>query len=268
MSRIPASPRSRRRLITLGIAAGIACTVAAVAVLAPNRGSLSSGPVTGEGPANLAVNAPKGRITAADRRAINATLDRFIPAAMERHDPAAAWTLAGPELKAGSTLAEWRAGSSPVPSYLPRETTFHRWQTIDVGPRYVIFNLLLHPRPATKLPIYVFSGEMIRSGGGRWLVNRLYTIAVMNQTASTTHVVGPADFAPPPASPTPPSKAALSHIWLVPVAGLFALILLVPLVLGAAALLRAWRWRRLVRARGGTELPPLPSSYHAGRDER
>jgi hypothetical protein len=47
-----------------------------------------------------------------------------------------------------------------------------------------------------------------------------------------------------------------------------AVIGLIPLALGAGALLRARRWRRTVRASGRTELPPLPSSYRGGAEEQ
>ena len=225
-------------------------------------------PSGNEGPAQLAAATPTAHLTAADRRAIDETLDRFVPAGMERRDPARAWALAGPEMKSGSTLADWRAGSSPVPYYLPTETTFHDWQTIDVGPRYVIFNLLLHPRNRS-VGSYVFSGQVVKRGG-RWLVNRLYTIAIMKPpTRSGLHEVGPADFAAPGGSAqSPPGKPLLGRIGIIPVVSILALIFLIPLGLGAVALLRARRWRRIVRANGRTALPPLPSRSFGTTEER
>ncbi|HUZ82722.1 MAG TPA: hypothetical protein VMU73_10810 [Gaiellaceae bacterium] len=201
------------------------------------------------------------RLTAADRRAIDATLDTFIPAGMERRDAAVAWALAGPELRSGSTLSGWRAGNSPVPYYLPTETTFHDWQAIDVERNAVIFNLLLHPvKP--EVGSYVFSGEVVKQRG-RWLVNRLYTIAIMKRpTHAGPHEVGPADFAAPAGSAqSSPGKPLLGSIGIVPVVSVLALILLVPLGFGLIALFRARRWRRHVRESGRSELPPLPPSY-------
>src|SRR5437867_1863038 len=155
MLRLPASPRARRRLMRWGALAGVLLVGVVVAIAIPGRGSTPSQPLHYEGPAQLASDTPKGHLTPADRRAINRTLDQFMPAALRRKDAAVVWSLAGPELKSGSTLAGWRKGDTPVPYYPPRETTFHDWQTIEVGRRFAVLNLLLHPRPPTTLGDYV-----------------------------------------------------------------------------------------------------------------
>jgi hypothetical protein len=264
---VPTSPRKRRRLAW---AAALLCLVAAgvsLALVIPGSKQGSGAPSVAEGPAQLGSPQPRVRLTPADRRAIDMTLDRFIPAGMERRDLGVAWSLAGPEMKSGSTLADWRSGTSPIPYYSTRETTFHDWRTIDVGERYVVFNLLLHPAPTSKLAPYVFSGQVVKRGG-RWLVNRLYTIAIMNPVTKTTREVGPADFAAQPAAAQGPGgKPALGRIGIVPVLSILALVLLIPVSLGGLALLRARRWKRSVRERARTELPPLPSSYGRTHDE-
>ena len=97
--------------------------------------------------------------------------------------------------------------------------------------------------------------------GKRWLVNRIYTIAIMNPVTKTTHEVGPADFfAPPPTSQTPNGKSTM-RLGIVPVVSILGLVLLIPISFGVIALLRARRWRRMVQAGSRNELPPLPSSY-------
>ena len=101
--------------------------------------------------------------------------------------------------------------------------------------------------------------------GNQWLVNRIYTIAIMNPVTKKTHEVGPADFvAPPPSSQTPNGKSTL-EVGIMPVISILSLIVLIPLSFGVIALLRARRWRRMVRANARTELPPLPSGYRPGR---
>jgi len=245
------------------VAAGLA-----VAFLIPSNGPGNAAPAGTEGPAQVADTIPAKPLTAADRRAIDAVLDAFIPAGMERHDPARAWALAGPEMKASSTLAEWRQGSSPIPAYEPRETTFHDWQTIDHGPRYVIFNLLLHPRHPDRVGTYVFSGEMVKPGR-HWLVNRLYTIAVMNgPTLTGTRELGPADFAAPGAHGQGTPTAAKHRLGILLVAILLALAVLVPVGVGVGAIVRGRRWRRRVRAAERTNLPPLPSGYLRSSEDR
>jgi len=262
MIHLPRSPRARRRLIRLGIAAGAACAIVALALLVPGHGPATSSAPPGEGPAQIALPAKPNRVTAADRRAIDATLDRFIPAALERRSPETAWALAGPELRAGSSLAGWRKGSTPVPFYPARETTFHHWTTIDSGPGSVIFNLLLHPKAASKsLGSYVFAGQVVKRNR-HWLVNRIYTIAIMNNGPNAREV-GPADFAAPSgASQTPSGKTTLGGIGILPVVTILALVLLIPFSLAGIALWRARNWRRATRASAaGRPLPSL-SDYH------
>lgn len=259
---MPQSARARRRLLRGALLGGVVAVVAVVVIAIPSRHAANPKANGNEGPAQLAVATPQ-RVSPADRRAINRTLDRFVPAGVARKSPATAWALAGPELKSGTTLAAWKAGNSPIPYYPVLEKTFHTWRTIDVGPRYVVFNLLVHAQPQSGLGSYVFSGEVVKSGN-QWLVNRIYTIAIMNPVTKKTHEIGPADFvAPPPSSQTPNTKSTIS-VGILPVVGILALILLIPLSFGAIALLRARRWKRMVRASSRTELPPLPSSYRPG----
>jgi hypothetical protein len=247
---------------TIGLGLPLAAIVA-VFVLIPSHGVTAAAPTGNEGPAQLASSTRPVKLTRADRRQIDTTLDRFIPAAMERHDAAAGWALAGPELRSGSTLAGWRKGNTPVPYYQARDTTFHDWQAVDVGQGYVLFNLLLHPAPGSKLAPYVFSGEVVKQHGG-WLVNRLYTIAIMNKPTKHNPMpeVGPADFAAgssPGSNGTPGSAKHKSRI--APVLAILAVVALLPVLLGGIALRRARRWRRQVRSSGRQEMPSLPSRY-------
>lgn len=262
---LPSSPRKRRRLLLVAIVAVVAGAVAAVFTLIPSHGLSAPGPVGNEGPAQLASDTPKVKLTKADRRAIDAVLDRFLPAGMERKDPAAAWALAGPEMKSGSTLAAWRRGNSPVPYYPAREKRFHDWQTIDVGKGYVVFNLLVHPAKGSKLAPYVFSGEVVKQHG-RWLVNRLYTIAIMNPPTKTKQMreVGPADFAAGASAGSQASPDTASHTsGILPVIGILAAVALLPLTLAAIALRRWRRWRRQTQSAGRREIPALPSRYRS-----
>lgn len=260
---LPASPRRRRRLIGILVVAALAGTIAAVFALIPSHGPSAPGPTGDEGPAQLASAAPKVKLTKDDRRAIDASLDRFLPAAMERKDPAAGWALAGPEMKSGSTLAAWRKGDSPVPYYQAREQTFHDWQTIDTGKGYVIFNLLVHPAKGSKLAPYVFSGEVVKQDG-RWLVNRLYTIAIMNKPTKHNPMPerGPADFAAGASAGAQANPDTASHkSSILPVLGIFALVALLPLALAVIALRRYRRFRR--QTAGRSEIPTLPSRYRS-----
>ena len=249
----------------LGIGLGAASAIALVVLLVPNPRPPNPAPPRHAPPAQLVTHSTY--VSAAERRAIDATLDRFLPAALDRRSPAVAWRLAGPELKAGSTLREWRRGDSPVPYYPARGTRFHDWTTIDAGPGYVVFNLLVHPLHGARTSAWVFSGEMVKRGG-RWLVNRLYTIATLQPpTKHGQREVGPADFAAGSvrSGPPPVTKATLGKTWLAVVAALVGLAVLFPLGFALVSLLRAGLRRRRGRRAADRALPPLPRRA-LGRD--
>jgi hypothetical protein len=263
--RLPESPRARRRLKWIAALGVPVVVVVALFALVPSHGPGPSTPTGNEGPAQLASAERKVKLTAADRRAIDAVLDRFLPAAMERKDETLAWRLAGPELKADSSLAEWRKGNTPVPYYPARETTFHHWQSIDSGVGYVIFNLLVHPAKGSTLAPYVFSGEVVKVHGA-WRVNRLYTIAIMNKTTKKHPMaeVGPADFGAgsSPGTSAPPDTTTHSSR-IVPVLFVLGAVILIPLLLAVVALRRARRFKRQAQSSGRQQIPSLPARYRS-----
>ncbi len=224
--------------------------------LIPSKGPAKPVAVTTEGLAKLAAPTTT-HVAAGSRRAIDRVLDRFIPAAVGRSDAKVAWSLAGPELTASTTFADWRAWNVPVPAYPVRGTSFHDWTVIDAGSGYVDFNLLVHPKKGSKLGDWVFDGQMVHRHGA-WLVNRLYTIAIMQPVRGSKHEIGPADFVAPAAAGTPAGAPRLGGRWFLVVAAILSLVVLLPLAFGVLALRRRARWRAHVRARRD-ELPPLPA---------
>lgn len=266
--RLPESARARRRLLWSAGAGSLLVIGLAIALLMPSSKGANPEPTVDEGPAQLAVDT-KGRLSAADRREIDALLDRFIPAGVARKDPATAWALAGPEMRNGSSLAAWKRGDTPVPYYPAKELNYHHWKAIDVEKDAAILNILVHPQDPKKLGTWVFSIQTIKQGG-RWVVNRIYTIAVMNppeRPATVTHELGPADYAAPGSSPRHNEVAKPHHVGILPIVGILALVLMIPLVLGIVAFRRHRRWQKTVRESGRTELPPLPSTYRREREE-
>jgi hypothetical protein len=270
MAGLPESPRARRRLLWTSTAGALLAVGLAIAFAIPNKGAPNAEPTGPPRPAQLAVKTNL-KLTRADRHAIDALLDRFFPAAVERRDPDAAWALAGPEMRAASSLAQFRKGPSPVPSYPANEKNYHHWQAIDVERGSAILNILVHPRNPQRLGSWVFSTQVVKVQG-RWLVNRIYTIAVMNpptRPATVTHEVGPADYAaPPPSSRNHSTSGPGSHSLLLPIVAILALVLLIPISLGGVAILRALRWRRTIRKGGRTDLPPLPATYLQRADDQ
>jgi hypothetical protein len=259
---VPSSPRLRRRFLRVGIALLVAGSIATIAVLVRGPKGPSSSPAKNAPPAQFA--AKSTRVSPAERRAIDKTLDQFIPAALDRTAAKTAWRLAGPELKSGSTLKEWRHGTSPIPYYPARGTSFHNWTTIDAGPNYVEFNILVHPKRGSQTSSWVFSGEVVKRQS-HWLVNRMYTIAVMQRPTKTgRHEVGPADFAASPAAqsnggaPPPTGASKLGTKWLYAVGGAVLLALLFPLGFGIVSVVRSRRARLNYARSEGRALPPLP----------
>jgi hypothetical protein len=264
MRLLPSSPRARRRFIRLGIALAVVGAVAAIAALVRSPKQPSATPSKNAPPAQLVKQST--HVSPADRRAIDRTLDQFVPAALSGASPATAWRLSGPQLKGGTTLRQWRNGTSPIPHYPARGTTFHNWTTVDAGKSYVDFNLLIHPKHKSDGSSEVFSGQMIKRNG-RWLVNGLYTIAVFAKPDKHgRHELGPADFAAgqgsggggQSAAPPTTGSGRLGTKWLFVVGGVILLALMVPLGFGVAAAIRSRRARkRYVRSEPRT-LPPLP----------
>jgi hypothetical protein len=244
----------------------VAGTIAGVALAVHSPKQPNSAPPKNAAPAQLVTR--QTRVTPKERRAINATLDEFLGAALDRSSPATAWRLAGPELKSGSTLREWRAGTSPVPYFPTREKTFSGWEAVDAGPSYVVFDhLVVHSKHGSKTAASIFSGEVVRSGS-HWLVNRLYTIAVMKRPTKTgTHQVGPQDYAAPSSSGQGSSQSGggkLGKQWLLVGIGLVGVVLLFPLGFGIASAVRSRRRQRQYMEHRDRDLPPLPRSLQTG----
>jgi hypothetical protein len=252
------SPRKRRRIFWLtlvlvagGIAAGLILSI-------PNPKVENVNPTGNEGPADTVAQGTVP-LTRSDRQAIDALLAKFVPAAVARQSATTAWSLAGPELKAASTLQQWKKGVSPVPEFPVREKRFTGWPTVDVEKNTVVLSLLVHPkRGQENLGDYTFSVQAIRSGG-KWLVNRLYTIAINHPVRNGQHEVGPADFQAPSGGGEPSqAKPRLSSSWLLPIVAILSVALITPLAVGSVLLVRS---RRRKRAREKEQMPNLPTSY-------
>lgn len=253
------------------LAIAFAVTGSIAAVLALVHGGKTPSVAPGKHAGRAQVDVQSKHVSAADRRAINKALDQFIPAGLSGSAPQTAWRLSGPDLKGGSTLRQWRHGTSPIPHYPPRGTTFHNWTTLAAGPDYVDFNLLVHHRAGSGPTgsSEVFSGQMLKRNG-HWLVNGLYTIAVFARPDKHgRHELGPADFAAGPAAQSnqsggapPPSghSASLGLTWLVVIVGIIGLVLLFPLGLGVASVVRSRKARRRYQRPEAQALPPLPRS--------
>lgn len=266
MGLLPSSPRRRRRVLAGGSAVAATGLVVGIFLLLPSKHPPNPTPSGKEGKATLVAKTSR-YVSAADRRLIDQAFDNFIPNALNRKNPDVAWHWAGPSLRANSSLAQWRKGTMAVPEYPAARATYHGWRVLDATGTEVDYSLLVNPRPGSKISQWVFQGSLVKSHG-RWLVDTIYTTAIMAKPHNGFNEVGPADFAAGSSSkPEPTTHAALSRTWLSTLIGvLVAFLVLVPLGLGTAVLIRRRRWQKRVRAQGRSDVPNLPAARAPERD--
>jgi hypothetical protein len=195
------------------------------------------------------------RLKPAERHAINGTLDRFVPAAVQRKDLTAAYDLVTPAMRTGISRRAWAHGTTNVMAYPARGTRFHGW-TVDLArPGYVMLDLLLQPRRHTHVGPMIFTLEL-RRVHGRWLVASFIPSASFAGAERTGSMQAFADYGPL-ASKNPKPKH-VNRLFLIGPALVVLLIVAFPVgIVG-----RSWRRNRRAERDYGKplprELPPLP----------
>jgi hypothetical protein len=253
------SPRARRRLGWAGGTALAAAAAVAVVVLLPEGRRI--GPTA----ADVAVRPPlptverhvKTELTPAMRAEINETLARFIRAAVEREDPALAWELSGPSLRAGWTLQDWKRGQIPVFPFEPRHEERRHMRKLYAYEDKVGFDIILQPRRRDQGAMAV-TVDVVRQRG-RWLVDTWTTAALFTPPEGRQWVTGVVDYSAGGFTDksykgkSPIGESRIDPTWLLAPVALIGLVLLVPAGLGVAAL------RRRRRLRAGYGRRPLVS---------
>jgi hypothetical protein len=132
------------------------------------------------------------RMSAADRAAIGELVDRFVKEAVRREDLAAAWKLAGPELRAGTTYRAWVNGTGVTAPYFPaRGSDFrHAWTGHLVAPGHAVLSVILIPRPGSAFEETAATVD-VRKFKGTWRVDLFYSAAVFHRNGG---ISGPNDF--------------------------------------------------------------------------
>ena len=195
------------------------------------------------------------RLSPGEKRAIDATLQRFLAAAVQRHDLAASYDLVTPALRTGISRRAWANGTTRVMAYPARTPRPYGWTLDFAQPNDVMVDLLLQPRPRARVGPMIFTIELKRLHG-RWLVDSFTPSASFAGAGRTGSMKAFGDYGPNAVRNAKP-RHVNRLLLLVPVAVL-------PLIVGvpAAILLRGWRRnRRAQRAYGGQvpkSLPPLP----------
>ncbi len=109
----PLSPRARRRLLWLAALAAAGGAIALVFVLLPETKGGFDTPRSG-GAVQVVRPQRQVPLSTLDRRKIDALLDRFVPAAVDRRDPAAAYDLTTATLHSVAPRRQWRSGNIPI----------------------------------------------------------------------------------------------------------------------------------------------------------
>jgi hypothetical protein len=197
------------------------------------------------------------RLTAADRASINAALDVFVNHAVKRENPAAAYDVVAPELKAGISRKAWAKGNIPVYPFPAQGRTFHGWNVLYVTRQEVGASLQLMPRPHSEVGPIIFH-VYLRPVHGRWLVDSFMPVATLAPLdAKKTKVRAVTDFSPQAQGDgAGGGQGRISGIYLV---APFAVVGLVLLGLAGWGLRAVVRDRRL-RGPRRQSLPPLPPS--------
>jgi hypothetical protein len=235
-----ASPRRRRRLAWLG-GTLVACLVAALVVaLVPHTSGEIDRNFSNE-PVQRVIPERNVPVTPARRAEVNVLFDAFVPAAVERRDPSAAYDLVTPAFRGGVDRSVWDHGDLPVYPYEPHGKVFHGW-TVDTSYRTSMsVQLFLQPRDPKDGPV-AYSVDLKRLRG-RWLIDSFYPRAAYAPTASAT---GSKTGAKTGVAAAPPAerRAHGGVMWIL-ILVFVALVVLTPVVLLAGPSFRD----RLARGR-------------------
>ncbi|HEX5449305.1 MAG TPA: hypothetical protein VFW85_04545 [Gaiellaceae bacterium] len=164
------------------------------------------------------------RLTPQDRTAIGNLIDRFVKDVVLRRDLADGWTLAGHDLRGGTTRAAWVNGTGVTVEAFPiAGNDFHdAWEGHLVSPGHAVGTIVMHPKPGSAYDETAATVDVQRLHG-RWVVDLFYSTAVIrtgtNKRGSCgtadCSISGPADYGPGGGgSPAGNSNARIRGFWL------------------------------------------------------
>jgi hypothetical protein len=252
MGSLFASPRRWRRLVWSAGLGALALAVFLAAKAMPGAKEMPPETFSNRQAVDVVANEKLVKVTRRDRSAINVTLDRFVPAAVARKNPADAYAVATPNLRSQATARQWRAGDIPVHPFPARGRTFHGWTVNYAMRNHVNLDLLVMPDLSKELRPIAFTIDMQKIRG-RWLVDAVLPIAVfapLPPQGNRGPVISTYDLVPSGVRGGASGRSRLSHAWFaVPFALVAGGILLV-----TALVLRSWLRDRRIRQK---PLPPL-----------
>jgi hypothetical protein len=184
------------------------------------------------------------RMSPADRNAISTLMDRFIKDAVLRENLAEGWTLAGPDLRGGTTRAAWISGKGVTVAAFPaRGTNFRNaWTGHLVAPGHFEGSVILQPKAGSAFDQTAVTVDAKRISG-RWVVDAFYSAAVFRSGSqnrgscgrSNCAISGPADYGPQGAASAAGNTSARvsGHTFLTVLAAIGILLLATPFVIWA-----------------------------------
>ena len=175
MSLLPSSARTRRRLGALGVVAAVAGAVWVFSMLEPAPKRVTAEPLDPGAPQVL--NDHQVPLPRTDRARINAVLDAFVPAAVERKNPLAAYRLATP--RAAQVRHAHAVARAATSRSIPYPASEQRDWTLNFSfPRHVSLDLFVQPRQGADVGPIAFTVEVRRFGKRRWLVDSFFPTAM------------------------------------------------------------------------------------------
>ena len=178
MRSILSSPRKRRRLAYAVVTPlAIAAVITAAVVWLPEAPEDPPEVFGNQQAVNIAAHEKSVRLTRADRKLVNQTIDVLMNDGVKRENPAAVYDVASPGLRSLAKKSDWERGEIPVYPYPALGKTFHGW-TINYSQRnHLNVDLLVMPsRNRTTLGPVALTLDL-RKIDRRWLVDGIFPVA-------------------------------------------------------------------------------------------
>src|SRR4051812_15346602 len=205
MRRRLSSRRFRRRMTLIAVLGVAVAAVVGGSILIGNTGKSTATPLTDQ-KATVYQEPRLHALTPAERSAVFDASWHFVSTAVARRHLDEAWTLLGPEMRAGQTRKSWNTGfNNVVPFPVAGLAT---WNVLYSYRNDVALDLALIAKPGGDIVGKSFTIELKRypASGNRWLVASWVPkgISGVGQSRSAATAPGP-----------PPVQARLSAVWLV-----------------------------------------------------
>jgi hypothetical protein len=214
------SPRKRKRLaygVTIPLA--LVGLIVAGAMLLP-KAEEDPPEVFGQEQAyNIAASEKPVRLTRADRKVVNETIDVVMNDGVKRQNPSAVYGIVTPNLRSQATRAEWRRGDIPVYPYPALGKRFHGWTINYSHQNHLNVDLLVMPsRNRARLGPVALTIDL-RKVRRKWLVDGIFPIATfapIPPQGNRGPVVSTYDLVPAAAGARPTgARSRLSHAYFV-----------------------------------------------------